>query len=544
MRSFFMIIFVTLGFNAHSEPFQGSEFVITAPSPYAVNTAKKIIEKGGNIFDAGVAAALTLSVVAPYYASFGGGGFAMIHNNKGAIALDFREVAPEKAHPRMFAGKPGSSRLGGLAVGVPGIPAGLWQIHSKYGKLKWEDLFADPLKLSAEGFRVSGEWVRNFKRIDDQLDETGRKHFYNFRGVLPKPGEIHKQPSFHRALLTFRAQGLKGIYEGAVAKDIVDTLRVKKGIMTLKDLKTYQPVWRTPLSFKIKGHTVQTMPLPSSGGWVLKRAFGMLDKVMPKNVKPLSADEFHVLAESLKKGFEVRGKLSDPKSLVIDPKKHSSNSKIKKWAKAFDMRKSAVVSQPGSKKKESKETTHMTLMDKNGNALAMTLTLNGNLGSKVVTNTFGIALNNEMDDFTAEPGKPNMFGLIQGAENAPRPGHRPISSMTPLIVYKGKKPVGVFGAPGGPRIITSLFQVLYRKIYNEYPVDRAIRTRRIHHQYLPNKLFFEKDSFSPEILLDLSLRGHTMQEINNVARPNGIWLENKILYGAHDWRGEGASGGF
>ncbi len=521
--------------------------MITGPSQLAVESGVQTFKNGGNIVDAAVSTALVLAVTSPYFAALGGGGFALVHIDSQSEVLDFREHAPAKTHPQYYiqAASPKASRLGGKAIGVPGIPYGLWELHRKYGKLKWHKLFNSALKYSKKGFRVSGEWYKHTSKNIEKMSPASKKHLLISQAALPKPGQIQTQKALFKALKLFRKKGPKAFYEGRVAEDLVSSISAAGGEMSLEDLKNYRPKWRKPLYENFAGYKLMLMPPPSSGGLVIGAALNLTQRLQLKKTEARSLNEYHLLAEIMKQSFSKRHLLGDPAFHINPISEFTSDDSRKKFLKKISSTKAFIVPSSMPIPQESPETTHFSVMDSKGNALAMTLTLNGNYGSKVISKKYGIALNNQMDDFTTRPGQPNMFGLIQGKGNEVQAGKRPLSSMSPTLVLKNNKAVMSLGAPGGPRIINGVFQVLYRTLVQDLNMDEAIQQPRIHHQYLPNVLFYEKNKFTPETLNSLMKKGHKLKEIHGVAIVNGIRLNKKeFLEGAFDHRGEGYVSGY
>lgn len=528
-------------------PFKGSQLVIAAPSRYATEIGIQIAQQGGNYVDVAVSVALALSVTNPYFASLGGGGFAMIKNNSQIEALDFRETAPKATHKAYFEDQPKDASIkGGAAVGVPGIPAGLWALHQKYGKLSWKTLFVEPLKLAKSGFRVSGEWVDYTESMKKTFDPGAIKHLLKSDQTVLKPGEILKQQALSQALTLYRDSNIKGFYFGKVAQDLVNSVKKNGGVMALEDLSSYKVRWLTPLVESFKDYNIYLMPPPSSGGVVIQSALQLVKRINLESQPPYSINEFHLLAEVLSRSFKGRTQLGDPDFNKNPLDQLLSQDYLDSLAKTIDIKKSVDIESKTSSAQESPETTHFVVMDRAGNAVSMTITLNGRYGSGVVTDRFGIALNNEMDDFTTRPKEPNSYGLIQGAANLVEPGKRPLSSMSPTIVTKGAETVLALGAPGGPTIISGVFQALYRILAQNADLDQAIQTPRVHHQYRPHRLFLDRHRFVPETIKGLQDKGHQIELIDAVARVYGVKRnpETKILEGAFDSRGEGSSLGY
>lgn len=531
---------------AHAVPAQGHKLMIAAPHPLAVETGRKIAAKGGNVVDVAVAAGLSLAVTSPRYAALGGGGFALVKiNGQQPQAIDFRETAPAATNKDYYLKlAPNASQDGGTAVGVPGFPAGLYELHKKYGKLKWTQLFDDAIAQATQGFPVTGEWVNTAVENHDRFDPSGKRKFFKKDGTPYKPGEILKQPELAKALQMFKARGPRAFYEGPVAQDIVSSVNKTGGSFTLKDLKDYKVRWLSPLTTEYKGHKIFLMPPPSSGGVVIIQALKMIEALEVEKKPSLSVDEFHLLAEIQARAFRGRSLLGDPDFHKNPLTFLTSSEYLKEMTQSVNIKK-AVALKPLSDKEitESNQTTHYTVMDAQGNAVSLTVTLNGNYGSGVVSEKFGINLNNEMDDFTTKPGEPNMYGLTQGPGNDVQPGKRPLSSMSPTLIEKNGKTVLAIGAPGGPRIISGVLQGIYRIIGREEDMDLALQAPRVHHQFKPEKIMIDYGRMSPETKEGLKARGHVLEESWG-AKVNAVRLrDDGVLEAAFDSRAEGAAGG-
>ena len=519
--------------------------------------------KGGNVVDVSVAVALTLSVTHPYYAALGGGGFALIKMGKDPVTvLDFREKAPSQTSPEFYLEKDKKASVnGGNAIGVPGIPAGLWALHKKYGKLSWSKLFAGPIQLAQKGFPVSGDWVDKTRMTQEHFTHSGQKFFLKNSQTIYKPGEIFKQRALAKALKQIRNYNETPFYRGRVAQDIVKSVKNAGGVLSLQDLKDYEVRWMTPLTTHFQGYKIYLMPPPSSGGVVIKSALSLMEQLNLKKIQPFSVSEFHIMGEILNHSFRGRGLLGDPdfhknptdrllsKNYLSQMAKNIHRRRSKKLDPLSDI-KTQVKSQKDTtgkenmKGKESAETTHLSVLDSLGNAVAMTLTLNGAYGSGVVSEKYGIALNNEMDDFTTRPNEPNLWGLIQGQGNQVQPGKRPLSSMSPTLVEKDNQIIMALGSPGGPTIISAVLQTLYRILVTDLDMDQAIQAPRVHHQFRPHTLYLEENRFTPETVTGLQKRRHQIKQRPWVGRVYAV-RKNKegVLEAAHDSRGEGASGG-
>ncbi|MBY0385913.1 gamma-glutamyltransferase [bacterium] len=533
-------------FQASAIPAEGHKIMIAAPTQQVISIGPKIMQKGGNVVDVAVAVELALAVTSPYNASLGGGGFAMVRmNQEEPVALDFRETAPILTHPNFYKERgEKASTIGSLAVGIPGIALGLWDLHQKYGKLKWAQLFDDAIRLAEQGFAVSGDWVRDTEETKNNFNSSGKKYFFKNEQSY-KPGELLRQPQLGKALRKLRDEGPKAFYSGDVAKDIIATLKKNGGVMAIQDLQNYKTRWLTPLKKDFLGHTVYMMPPPSSSGVLTSTIIGLAEQTELAKKAPTSVEEAHQLAEIFKMAFRGRSLLGDPDYNKNPVTELTSTKYIKTLAGQMSSRKPVKLSALSDEtlKKESSETTNFTVMDAAGNTVVMTITLNGTYGSAMVSEKYGVALNNQMDDFTTIPDKPNMYGLIQGKANVVQAGKRPLSSMSPTIITKNNKTVLGVGGAGGPRIITGVFQSWYRAIANGYNMDRAIQTPRLHHQFLPEQIFIDDTQFSVDTQRALEKMGHKT-EVSWTAKINGIRLrEDGILEGAYDSRSEGGAGG-
>lgn len=558
LTSFVLIFAVQI---ARGVPAEGHRIMVTSASPYSAQIVKDIHGKRGNVADALVAAALALSVTHPYYASLGGGGFAMIKMGNEKTALDFRETAPRAANPDTYKDQPPAASLtGGLAVGIPGNAAGLYEIHRKFGKLKWAQVVQPAIDLASKGFEVSGEWVALVARNRERFSPEGRAIFFpatanaaEKEGPALKAGDRFKQPALAAFLRKFQARGSKAFYQGPVASEIVDAVNKTGGHYAKDELASYKVRWLKPLNAKFMGYDLLLMPPPSSGGIVIAQALRLIEKKdLASKTAPLSADEFHGLIEIEKLSYRNRSALGDPdfaqnpldqlrdeKSLDALAAMIKPNLAIPSASLLTQDEKKAIE----NAREEKPQTTHMSVMDSDGNTIAMTVTLNGDFGSGLVTKS-GLALNNEMDDFTTHPGKPNMFGLIQGEANAVRAGARPLSSMSPTVVEKNGQTVLSLGAPGGPRIISAVLQVIYRTLARGLDVDVAIQTPRVHHQFLPDVVKTDANKLPPESLAALKAKGHSI-EFSSTAKVYAIRRSaDGGLAAAADARGEGAAGGY
>jgi gamma-glutamyltranspeptidase/glutathione hydrolase len=546
---FALICSLTFGTSAQAVPGEGTKIMISAPSVYAVDAGKAAYARGGNLIDVAVAVGLALTVTNPSNASLGGGGFALLSMGQGVDVLDFREAAPAATSPDFYVDRDkDASWNGGTAVGVPGVAAGLWAMHQKYGKLEWSTLFETALRLAEDGIEFSGTESRYAESQKDRLNPAGLRHFYKSPQQPYLPGETLRQPALARALLLYRDEGPEGFYRGAVAKDIADTVQANGGVITEADLANYRVRWLKPLETSFNGHKLYMMPPPSSGGAVIKTAFELFERIDIERQALLGIDELHLMAEVLNRSFRGRALLGDPDFHSNPFELILSQSYLDEMAQSIDLNKAVQLAPLVDKSiAESTETTQFSILDTEGNAISLTVTLNGTYGSGVVSEKYGISLNNEMDDFTTRPGEPNGYGLLQGFGNRVQPGKRPLSSMSPTLVEKDGRIVMTLGAAGGPRIISSVIQTIYRVLVSGLDIDRAVQFPRVHHQFLPNKLYMDEFKFSPEVVKGLQQRGHETveQRPSYLGRIKAVRLNDKgYLEASFDNRSEGAVGGY
>lgn len=514
---------------------------MSGPSPHLPNIVKTVYQSGGNVFDAATACALSLTVTHPYYVSLGSGGFALLKRKGQVEALDFREKAPKNMQPDFYVTKGISSQTGGAAVGVPGFLAGLWSLHKKYGKLPWPRLVAPALQLAKKGFPISGNWSEITRKEKKKFNSVGQLIFSRKKSSY-LPGDTFKYPQMAKALKLVQKNPIKSFYKGPLGRDIVSTVAKNQGVMTEEDLKNYQVRWLKPVSISFRSYQIHSMPLPSSGGFILSRALKLIEKQKLHQKSLYSLEELHLLGEIMARAFRPRNLMGDPDNFESAIPDWLSEENLKELNRTLSLKRVY----PLSPLKEPVETTHISLMDHKGEAVAMTLTLNGFYGSGLTTGKYGIVLNNQMDDFTTIPGKMNMYEMIQGRKNQVKGGRTPLSSMTPVIGERKGKTVLSLGGAGGPMIINGVLQTLYRYIVGGLDIEQAIQAPRIHHQFFPRNLFVEEKRFSPDIILQLKMKGHKIHYRQHIGRVFGVAVDRKNgwLSAGHDTRREGFSGGY
>ncbi|MDQ3323141.1 MAG: gamma-glutamyltransferase, partial [Acidobacteriota bacterium] len=484
---------------AWREPVRAKHAMVASQSKLASEIGVDVLKRGGNAVDAAVAVAFALAVTYPEAGNIGGGGFMLIRFNDGrTTSIDYREMAPQAASRDVFINKngelirgEGSSTIGYRASGVPGTPAGLDFAFKKYGskKIAWLDLIEPSRKLAANGFVLSNRLANLFLSYRESLNryEDSRKIFLN-GGKFFSEGDVLKQPELAQTLSRMGKNGAREFYEGETARLIAADMRANNGLITLEDLKNYQAKERAPLRGTYRGYEIISMPPPSSGGIVLLQSLNMLERFDLRKMGWASSEKYHVLTESLRRSFADRAEyMADPDfadvptANLIDKKYAESRRAtidLTKASRSADVRFGTVAG------REPTETTHFTIVDAQGNVVTNTYTINDLYGSRVTAKGTGVLLNDEMDDFAARPGKPNLFGLVQGERNKVEPKKRPLSSMTPTIVLRKNGSLWfALGARGGPRIITAVLQSVINVIDHDMDIQQAIDSPRIHHQW-------------------------------------------------------------
>ena len=530
--------------------------VVVCSERLAAEAGVKILKSGGNAIDALTTVAFSLAVTYPRAGNIGGGGFIVFRKSDGqVVTLDFRETAPISATKDMFLDGQGNpiedkSLIGALAMGVPGTVRGLFYAQKKYGNISWNEVLQPAIELARNGFAVRKYLLKSLEVKEENLrkfTETRKIFFPN--GELPKEGETFFQPELANALEEISLHGDSVFYEGKIADRIVATVQKYGGILSKKDFINYKVIPREPVVINYRGYTIYSMPPPSSGGLVLKGIFNTLQQVdLTNKYDHLSADYIAFITEIEKHWYANRNLyLGDPDFVKIPIEIFSSLEKAKdilNTVSIYHPFPSNKMSEFNQIIKEKDETTHISILDADGNAVAMTYTLNGSFGSSLVADGTGILLNNEMDDFTVKPGSPNLYGLVQGKANAIEPGKRMLSSMTPTIVEKDGGVVGILGTPGGSQIITSVLQILLDKIDYEMSLDNAMNAGRFHHQWLPDSIYYERSKFSKSTLSELTARGFNLKGVNEIGDIQAIWKYNSKWSGCSDYNGNGIAVGY
>lgn len=495
-----------------------SQQAVAMPDSYSADAAMQVLQEGGNAIDAAITAQFVLAVTLPEAGNVGGGGFMTIKFEDSTDFLDYREMAPENAHRDMYLDeqgdvKPYESLFGAKASGIPGTVAGMWAAHKKYGTLDWERLLAPAVDLAEQGFVVHEKLANNIDHYIERTKEASINNNFSEYFAHAKAGTTFKQPELAKTLKAIQQQGKDGFYKGDVAKHIVDFMQQNGGLITYEDLLAYKAVWRKPLHLNWQGYELVTAPPPSSGGVAVAQWIGMLEAYDATHDLPAqnSTEYIHVMSEIGKRVFADRAEyMGDPDFVSVPVKALTDANYIAQ--RAADIQPTSISDTPSVKPglKESEDTTHFSIMDRWGNAVANTTTINLTFGSGVVVTGAGFLLNDEMDDFSAKPGVPNFFGAVGGEANAIEPYKRMLSSMTPTLVTKDDQVVLVTGSPGGTTIISSVTQSLLNALLYDMSAEEAVNSPRFHHQLLPKDTIRMHDGFTEATVNELKAMGYTI----------------------------------
>lgn len=541
---------------ASPEPFRNG--VVSSAEARASQAGLEILKQGGNAIDAAVAVQFALAVTLPRAGNIGGGGFMVVHLEDGTVkSLDFREKAPHRASRNMFLDESGEflperSQVGGLASGVPGTVDGMITALERFGTLPLEVVMEPAIKLAREGYNLSHSQARSLNRAAENLSRfAGSKEIYvKANGEPWKHGDLFVQTDLAETLTRIATMGRRGFYSGVTARLIVDEMQRTGGIITLRDLRDYRSVWRDPVKTSFRGYDLYMMPPPSSGGVVMAQVLEMISELEPEEHGFNSAAYVHLLSEAFRRAFADRNYwLGDPDFVEIPVNRLMDPAYNRSRMSRFDPG-SATPSQAVShgevfEFEEAAETTHFNVVDSKGNAVAVNTTLNGSFGSYVTVTGAGFLLNNEMDDFSAKPGEPNMFGLIGAEANAVEPGKRMLSSMSPTIAKKDGKVRFIAGGAGGPTIITAVLQNFLNMALFQMNAAEAIAAPRFHHQWLPDRILVEGLYFSGDTIRMLREKGHTVEKRNSIALIHTIMMDDEgNIYGASDSRHDGSVAGY
>lgn len=485
----------------------------------ASEAGKTVMQQGGNAYDAMVATSFALTVVYPVAGNITGGGFFVYRSAEGEVgSLDYREMAPLGAHKDLYLDENGDvipklSTVGGMAVGIPGAVAGILEVHKKMGTLPLKQLMQPAIDLAEKGYVVTEKQAKSFKRYSELFVEVNGKDTFFAQGH--QTGDTIVNPALAKTLRAIAEKGNEGFYDGWVAQAMVNKTQATGGILSLEDLKAYSPRWREPVQFSYKDLNLISMGPPSSGGICLAQLMQMVE---PYNLKAMghnSPEAMHLMVEAERRSYADRAHfLGDPDFVTIPQDHLLDKTYANERMQNFSTDKatlSSEVSHGDIIVVESDETTHFSIVDKEGNAVSVTTTLNGAYGSKVFVDELGVFMNNEMDDFSSKPGTPNMFGLTGSKANSIAPKKRMLSSMTPTIVEKNGDLYMVVGTPGGSTIITSVFQTILNVYEHGMEMQEAVDAPRFHHQWLPDIVVLEPDSFDNTVVEELKSKGHTIE---------------------------------
>jgi len=541
---------------AQAEYVRGTGGMVASRSDLASKVGSSILMKGGNAIDAAVATGFALAVTYPSAGNLGGGGFMVLSRPDGEVlTLDFREKAPEAAHRDMFLDSDGNvdrqlARASRQSSGVPGTVAGLLEALNKYGTMTPAEVIAPAISLAEEGFKLNEDIALQF-----------RGQFNNFRkypaslakfsndGTLYSAGDLWQQPSLARTLKAVAENGRDGFYKGGIADFIVADMVANNGLITHQDLQDYEPVWRAPIHGTYRGYEIWSMPPPSSGGVLLVQMLNMLEPFDLGQLGYGKVETVHLMIEAQRRAYADRAQhLGDPDFADIPSQRLIQKEYALQRFANFDSEvagDSADIT-AGNWVNESPDTTHYSVIDYEGNAVAITTTLNSSYGNKIVVEGAGFLLNNEMDDFSSKPNTANIYGLIGREANEIQPGKRMLSSMTPTIVTKDNQPVLITGSPGGATIINTVLQVVINVIDHEMTIEEAVTSPRLHHQWQPDAVRYETGAFSDDVRAQLEAMGH--KNLNGSRFPigdaNSVYIGEGYFEGVSDPRNVGGAAGF
>ena len=550
--SLFIIIFSCIDKPTNQGLIAKNGMVVSAREE-ASKIGVEILKKGGNAFDAMIATDLALAVSYQSAGNIGGGGFMVYRKADGQTgALDYREKAALTATKDMYLDDEGNiikgmSLVGAMAVGVPGTIAGIFEVHSKFGSLPIEALFQPAIDLAKNGIIITKKQSNRIKRHQNYF-KLANKEKIPFQGKINR-GDTLKFPNLANTLDRIMKNGRDEFYKGKTAKKLVDFINDNNGIISLKDLELYEAIWRDPIEFSYDNLKIISMSPPSSGGICLEQIMKMIEPYEIHKMEHNSLDYFKLLVEAERRSFADRSYyLGDPDFVSIPKEELVSDEYILDRMSNFSFDSptaSDEISYGKVEVLESEETTHYSIVDQFGNAISVTTTLNGTYGSQLYCSELGFFLNNEMDDFSSKPGSPNMFGLIGGSANKIEPQKRMLSSMTPTIVEKDNKLLMTLGSPGGSRIITSVLQTILNVHEFDMNMNKAVNSPRFHHQWMPDSIKIESNSFNPKLIEELKLFGYNIGYKDPIGIVDGILaLPSGFLEGGADNRGDDTAIGF
>ncbi|HVO84284.1 MAG TPA: gamma-glutamyltransferase [Syntrophobacteria bacterium] len=555
----FLVIFLflslavsaSIGQAASFRPEQSTDGAVIATSKYATEAGRRVLRDGGNAIDAAVAVGYTMAVTHPVAGNLGGGGFAIIRMADGkTYSLDFREMAPGKATRNMYLDGAGNvvpklSLDGYLAAGVPGTVAGMSAMLDKFGTKKLDYLMQPGISFAEKGFVISARNAETFAEHKDRLSKypSSRKYFLKPDGSTYKEGDVLVQKDLAKTLRLIAKQGPKAFYDGPIAALIEKDMKANGGIMTKDDLKRYKPVWREPVRGTYRGYEIISMGPPSSGGTHIIQMLNILEGYDLQALGPNSAATVNVMAEAMRFAYADRSEyMGDPDFVKVPVAVLTSKEYAERLRSRIRPGQATPSDQvrPGTSFPEGTNTTHYSVVDRWGNAVAITYTINDYYGCAAAVNGAGFLLNNEMDDFAIKPGVPNLYGLLGGDANAVEPYKRPLSSMSPTIVLKDGQVYLVLGSPGGSRIITTVMQVVLNVVSHGMTIREAVDAPRVHLQWIPDELRIEKNGLSADTIEKLTAMGYKVQVRGNMGDVNAIMVDpkTKVFLIASDPRNE------
>ena len=550
-------IFFIISCNETQKDVVSKNGMVSSAHPIASKVGIDILKNGGNAFDAAIGVHFALSVVYPNAGNIGGGGFAVYRLNDGEVgSLDFREKAPMKSYRDMYLSNledesivdDKKSKIGHLASGVPGSVDGMVKIHEKFGSIDWKLLLQPSIDLAKNGFNLTLKQSNSLNKVMMVFDSINNSKVSFVKDIEWEENDVLIQEDLSKTLERIRDKKRDGFYSGITADYIINEMNSGNGIISYEDLNNYSSIWRKPIVGEYKNHKIISMGPPSSGGIALLQLLYGAEKLDVGSYEHNSLSYINTIAEIESRVYADRatylgdpdfydvpiGELIDKNYLdnrfnIIDPSIKTPSNQVKEGNIQLN---------------ESDETTHFSIVDKDGNAVSLTTTINGAYGSKVVVDNAGFILNNEMDDFSVKPGYPNMFGLIGGEANSIEPNKRMLSSMTPTIIEKDNNLYMVLGTPGGSTIITSVFQTILNVIDFNMGMQEAVDAKKFHHQWLPDFLIVEKNTLNSDLKNNLLKIGHKINERSSLGRMDCILIENEVLEGGADKRGDNTAIGY